>query len=50
MTVNSATNVGSAKSFLYETEIPLACHVPNSWIATSYTNHYLILKYTLSNI
>ena len=50
MSVYAATNIGSAKSFPYETEIPPACHVPNSWIATSDTNHYLIRKYTLSKI
>ena len=50
MRVYAATNIGSAKSFPYEIEIPPACHVPNNWIATSDTNHYLILKYTLSKI
>ena len=50
MRVYAATNIGPAKSFPYETEIPPACHVPNSWKATSDTNHHLILKYILSKI
>ena len=49
MRVYAATNIGSAKSFPYETEIPPACHVPYM-IAASDTNHFLILKYTLSKI
>ena len=42
--------VWSAKSFPYKTEIPPACHVPDSWIATSDSNHYLTPKYILSKI
>ena len=49
MRVYAATNIGSAKSFPYESEIPPACHVPYM-IAASDTNHFLILKYTLSKI
>ena len=33
------------KSCPYKTELPPACHIPNTWIATSNTNHYLIPKY-----
>ena len=50
MRVYAATNIGSAKSFPYETEIPPACYVPNSWIATSDTKHHIILKCILSKI
>ena len=42
MRVYAATNIWSAKSCPYETEINPASHVPNSWIATSDTNHYLV--------
>ena len=49
MRVYAATDIGSAKSFPYETEIPPACHVPYM-IAASVTNHFLILRYTLSKI
>ena len=49
MIVYAATNIRSAKSFPYETEIPPACHV-SYMIAASDTNHFLILKYTLSKI
>ena len=40
--------VWSAKSCPYKTEIPPACHVPNSWIVTSDVKHHLIPKYILS--
>ena len=49
MRVYAGANIAFAKSFPYETEIPPTCHVPYM-IAASVTNHFLILKYTLSKI
>ena len=36
--------VWSAKSCPYQTEIPPACHVPDSWIPTSDAKHHLFPK------
>ena len=42
MRAHVTPNIWSAKSCPYKTEISPACHVPNTWIATSDANHYFI--------
>ena len=42
MRAHATLNIWSAKSCPYKTEISPACHIPNTWLATSDASHYLI--------